>query len=167
MDRPKRTTQTLRLFRSRHVALASPLSGAFQHLPVLAGSVSSPWRSLSAPAARELRPGKPHNEINRLSVSLSPCGAAQLSEAVLLTALMWPGTQPETQDVMGEMTKGLLVPGRKLGKRSAQKGRIWRLQPTAKIKYMGGVACQTQWSQHLLWKRRAAGRRNSSTSWWW
>ena len=39
MDRPKRTTQTPRLYRSRHVALASPLSRAFQRLSVLAGSV--------------------------------------------------------------------------------------------------------------------------------
>jgi len=39
---------------------------------------------------------------------------------MLLTALIWL----ETQYVTGEMTKGLFVPGRKIGNRSARRGRI-------------------------------------------
>jgi hypothetical protein len=64
----------------------------------------------------------PTNEINRLSSLLLRHEGPphQLSEEPLLTTLIWPGTQYVTD----EMTKGLFVPGRKIGKHSAQKGQI-------------------------------------------
>jgi hypothetical protein len=68
---------------------------------------------------------RPANEISRLSsLLLRHEGPHQLSEEVLLTALIWLGAQY----VMNEMTKGLFVPVAKLESAAHKKVRLAKIR---------------------------------------